>query len=180
MAPYTNPITKATYNVLQCYNCESDCTCEWEWGNQYEIDGTDDGSYWTSILTDNLLETSPSLDDPVIEKPRETSNATSVASKNDESEERDKVFDFFHKPQTIVSQARCVAKTCTQQRMVPYTNPITKATYNVLQCYNCETDCTCEWEWGNQYEIDATDDGSYWTSILTDNNPATSPSPVLA
>ena len=113
----------------------------------------------------------------MVEKLRETSNATSVAS-NDESEERDKVFDFFHKPQTIVSQIMCPTKTCSKQRMAPYFNPITKATYDVMQCYNCETDCTCEWEFANNLEIDGTEDGSYWTSILTDNLIETSPSPV--
>ena len=102
MAPYYNTITKLTYDVLQCYNCETDCTCEWEFANNYEFDGSDDGSYWTSILTDNIPETSPSPPAALVaEVQDDISNATSVAS-NEESEERDQVFDFFHKPYTYV------------------------------------------------------------------------------
>jgi hypothetical protein len=70
---------------------------------------------------------------------------------------------------------------CIKQRTVRYTNPVTKATYNVLQCWNCEADgIDCEWEFANNHEWDGTDDGSYWTSIETDNILATSPSPVVA
>ena len=43
-----------------CFNCESD-GCKWEWGNCYENDGTPDNSIWTSIETDGILETSPSV-----------------------------------------------------------------------------------------------------------------------
>jgi hypothetical protein len=67
--PYTNPVTKATYNVLQCLNCEANNDCEWEFANNHEWDGTNDGSYWTSILTDNLLATSPSIDKLMEEAP---------------------------------------------------------------------------------------------------------------
>lgn len=47
---------------LICYNCEED-GCKWEWDNCYENDGTPDNSAWTSIETDGILETSPSLDE---------------------------------------------------------------------------------------------------------------------
>ena len=67
--PYTNPVTKATYNVLQCLNCEADGQCEWEFANNHEWDGTNDGSYWTSIMTDNLLATSPSINGLMQEAP---------------------------------------------------------------------------------------------------------------
>ena len=67
--PYTNPVTKATYNVLQCLNCEADGQCEWEFANNHEWDGTNDGSYWTSIMTDNLLATSPSINGVMQEAP---------------------------------------------------------------------------------------------------------------
>ncbi len=60
-------MTKATYNVLQCWNCEADgVDCEWEFANNHEWDGTDDGSYWTSIETDNIFATSPSPIVPVV------------------------------------------------------------------------------------------------------------------
>jgi hypothetical protein len=36
-------------------NCEANGDCEWEFANNHEWDGTDDGSYWTSIETDNLI-----------------------------------------------------------------------------------------------------------------------------
>ena len=93
--PYYNAQTGATYNVLQCYNCETDCTCEWEFANNHEFDGTNDGSYWTSIITDNIIQTSPS---PVAQDPEinEDSVVTSIASSKT-SEEKDKVFDLFHK-----------------------------------------------------------------------------------
>ena len=54
-------MTKATYNVLQCLNCEANGECEWEFANNHEWDFTNDGSLWTSILTDNLVATSPSI-----------------------------------------------------------------------------------------------------------------------
>ena len=34
--------------------------CSWEFANNHEWDGTDDGSYWTSIETDNIRATSAS------------------------------------------------------------------------------------------------------------------------
>ena len=94
--PYTNPLTGATYDVFQCYNCETDCTCEWEFANNHEIDGTEDGSYWTSIITDNILETSPSLEPAVLQQEEIVSVNTSVATSKT-SEERDQVFDLFHR-----------------------------------------------------------------------------------
>ena len=44
-----------------CYNCEQG-GCKYEWKNCYEKDGTPDNSAWTSIKTDGMLETSPSVD----------------------------------------------------------------------------------------------------------------------
>ena len=48
-----NPVTNLTYNVLQCYNCQNDCTCEWEYGNDNEIDGSKENGVWTSLDTNN-------------------------------------------------------------------------------------------------------------------------------
>ena len=46
-------------------HCEED-GCKQEWKNCYENDGTPDNSAWTSVVTDGILETSPSADaDPV-------------------------------------------------------------------------------------------------------------------
>ena len=41
--------------------------CKWEWNNCYEWDGTPDNSEWTSIETDGLPETSPSLNELEVE-----------------------------------------------------------------------------------------------------------------
>jgi hypothetical protein len=46
--------------ALICFNCEED-GCKEEWGNCFENDGTPDNSAWTSIETDGILETSPSV-----------------------------------------------------------------------------------------------------------------------
>jgi hypothetical protein len=73
-----------------------------------------------------------------------------------------------------------VERICIQERTVPYTNPVTGATYPVLQCWNCEADgIDCEWEFANNHEWDGSDDGSPWTSIITDFIKGTSPSPVV-
>ena len=45
-----------------CYNCETG-GCKYEWKNCYENDGTPDNSAWTSIKTDGILETSPSVNE---------------------------------------------------------------------------------------------------------------------
>ena len=42
---------------------------ELEFENRYEIDGTEDGSAWTSIETDGLNEISPSIDELIEELP---------------------------------------------------------------------------------------------------------------
>ena len=39
-----------------------------------------------------------------------------------------------------IKLAQGYERFCVQQRTVPYTNPVTKATYNVFQCLNCEAD----------------------------------------
>ena len=46
--------------ALICFNCEED-GCKEEWKNCYENDGTPDNSAWTSIKTDGILATSPSV-----------------------------------------------------------------------------------------------------------------------
>ena len=47
--------------ALVCEHCSVD-GCKLEWENKYENDGTPDNSFWTSIETDGILETSPSVD----------------------------------------------------------------------------------------------------------------------
>ncbi len=62
-----------------CYNCEED-GCKYEWANCYENDGTPDNSEWTSLETDGIMETSPSINN-VYE------NQSPNASDSDDEEE---------------------------------------------------------------------------------------------
>ena len=62
-----------------CYNCEED-GCKYEWENCYENDGTPDNSEWTSLETDGIMETSPSINN-VYE------NQSADASDTDDEEE---------------------------------------------------------------------------------------------
>ena len=91
--PYTNPVTKATYNVLQCLNCEANGSCEWEFANNHEWDGTNDGSYWTSILTDNILATSPSIDKVIFEAPALADNQRPQLRDTDDFDDDDDEVD---------------------------------------------------------------------------------------
>ena len=45
-----------------CEHCSANGECKIEWKNRFENDGTPDNSAWTSIETDGILETSPSID----------------------------------------------------------------------------------------------------------------------
>ena len=84
MRPYWNPTTNQNYTALQCYNCQMDCTCEWEYANNNEIDDSPDNGAWTSLDTNNKNGN----DDLVaVEEDREESVVTSVAPSEDSNEE---------------------------------------------------------------------------------------------
>ena len=52
-----------------CEHCSADGQCKNEWKNRYEKDGSRDNSRWTSIQTDGLIQTSPSVDQRPIPRP---------------------------------------------------------------------------------------------------------------
>ncbi len=148
--------------------------CSWEKRNRHEKDGTPDqfdkGSRRTSIQTDGKPGTSPS--GVFRSRYSQRSNTPSSVSH----------CGFTPKNEINISRKHFnvnqgYERFCVQQKMAPYYNPVTRTTYNVLMCYNCEADgIDCEWEFANNHEWDGTNDGSYWTSIETDNILATSPS----
>jgi hypothetical protein len=72
-----NCLTGLIEKAVTCYHCEPD-GCKWEWRNKYECDGTPDNSAWTSIVTDGILETSPSVNNEHDDISSVDSNETSV------------------------------------------------------------------------------------------------------
>ena len=60
-----------------------DCTCEWEYANNNEIDNSPDNGAWTSLDTNNANGN----DDLIVEEEKEESVVTSVASFDDSSAE---------------------------------------------------------------------------------------------
>ncbi len=59
------------YGRLMCYDLDDQ---EWAWQNMYENDGTVDNSAWTSVVTDGMLYTSPSVDDLRVRSVNRSSN----------------------------------------------------------------------------------------------------------
>ena len=62
-----------------------DCTCEWEYANNNELDGSPDNGAWTSLDTNNA---NPN-DDVIVEAEQEESVETSVASSEDSTNDKD-------------------------------------------------------------------------------------------
>ncbi len=89
-----NYVTQKWEKAVVCYHCEAG-ECKYEWGNQYENDGTPDNSYWTSIETDGIPGTSPSLD---VYEPAASQDSTSQSSidevcQNPASEDQDSEYE---------------------------------------------------------------------------------------
>ena len=117
----------------------------------FENDGTPDNSWFTSCATDGRGATSPGVASPLDQE---------VISLSPPRE-----YEVY--PRAF--QAVCLEYTCLYQRTRPYFNPVTSQTYNTLQCYNCQMDCTCEWEYANNNELDGSPDNGAWTSLDTNN-----------
>jgi hypothetical protein len=59
-----------------------DCTCEWEYANNNEIDNSPDNGAWTSLDTNNANGNT----DIIVEEEKEESVVTSVAASEDSTE----------------------------------------------------------------------------------------------
>ncbi len=71
--------TKKMEIAIICLHCSVD-GCKEEWANEFENDGTPDNSPWTSIETDGILETSPSIDNVQMKVPSLDSQDNSETS----------------------------------------------------------------------------------------------------
>ena len=119
--------------------------------NWRERDGTRDNSPFTSCQTDGRRQTSPGVASPFDQE---------IISLSPRKE-----YEVY--PRAF--QIQCVEATCLYTKTAAYFNPVIQQTQNVLQCFNCQTDCTCEWEYANNNEIDNSNDNGIWTSFDTNN-----------
>ena len=80
-----NYCKKRWEQAIICIHCESD-GCKQEWKNCYENDGTPDNSAWTSVVTDGILQTSPSADGALVEKFNDQSDNEEAENSSDQEQ----------------------------------------------------------------------------------------------
>ncbi len=118
-------ITLKMEDARICLNCSPDAfgeiNCSWEYANKFENDGNtpdgmDSGSQWTSVDTDNLIETSGSRNNrnpPQVEDSYEDSGVTSVATSRCSSESPAEVMRV--KPEEMVPPPEICEIICTKK-----------------------------------------------------------------
>lgn len=153
------------------YKCLDPTNGKIEWPNWNERDGTPDKSDLTSVVTDGLLATSPSI---ALGNQAEESEV-SVASASNHRLQQMESPDKMKKCGKHFKYGMGEQFACWDQH-----DNVVKNCWGIGdRNYKCLDPTNGKIEWPNWNEDDYTPDNSRLTSIETDNILATSPSPLL-